>query len=286
MASAAQIEANRKNAQMSTGPVTPQGKARSGRNAIRHGLLSTVIPINAPGYQELLVGLYTSLTPQNELQRMMVDQIAITTMRLRRIWGAEQSYLYTKAGNWPDGPDANAASVHTYLEVPAAVTYLRYESMLNRLLARLLRQYHEIRCGENWAEISRSDSPYIQRAVAEHPANEAPTEQQVAAVGIPPANGVPPSSKLPTMRPPELGAGTRRAGGGAKCVVEDSPEPSVEERTMESAAPPEIEQTSHSTMNPDVEARIAALAKIPYNEFLVQSRVAAYDARRDQYGGS
>ena len=86
MASAAQIEANRKNAQKSTGPVTPEGKARSGRNSIRHGLLSRVIPIDAPGYRELLDGLYTSLTPQNELERMLVDQIGhrVRSDRLRR----------------------------------------------------------------------------------------------------------------------------------------------------------------------------------------------------------
>ena len=81
MASAAQIEAIRQNAQKSTGPVTPEGKAKSGRNSIRHGILSRIIPIDAPGYRELLAGLYTSLMPQDELQRMMVDQIAITTMR-------------------------------------------------------------------------------------------------------------------------------------------------------------------------------------------------------------
>jgi len=80
MASAAQIEANRKTAQKSTGPVTPEGKAKSGRNAIRHGMLCRIIPFDAPGYRELLDGPYTSLTPQNELQHMMVDQITITTI--------------------------------------------------------------------------------------------------------------------------------------------------------------------------------------------------------------
>jgi hypothetical protein len=239
MASAAQIAANRKNAQKSTGPVTPEGKAKASRNSIRHGILSRVIPMDALGYRELLDGLYTSLTPQNELQRMMVDQIAITTMRLRRIWGAEQNYLYTKAG-WQDGPDSNQATVHNFLEVPTAVTYLRYESMLNRLLNRLLRQYRAIRSDESWVKISQSDSPYIQQEeVAEQPAEEAPTEQQAAA---------------------------------------------VEECSTESDESSETEQVSLWTIGSDTDARIAALPKIPYNEYAVQSRVAAYDARQRRYG--
>ena len=40
MTTPAKVEANRRNARKSTGPRTLVGKARSSKNAVRHGLLS------------------------------------------------------------------------------------------------------------------------------------------------------------------------------------------------------------------------------------------------------
>jgi hypothetical protein len=46
LATAAQIEANRRNAQKSTGPKTERGKARARRNAITHGVTArTIVPV-------------------------------------------------------------------------------------------------------------------------------------------------------------------------------------------------------------------------------------------------
>jgi hypothetical protein len=77
------LEANRRNAQKSTGPVTEAGKHRSSMNAMQHGLLARAVPItvgdyreNAVEFQNLLDSLRDRYQPFGAGEELEIEAIA------------------------------------------------------------------------------------------------------------------------------------------------------------------------------------------------------------------
>jgi hypothetical protein len=92
MASAAQIQANRLNASASTGPGTPEGKARSSRNHLKFGLFSTqncVRPEETQEYTKLSKALWKDLSPVGSVEEMLAVEIVRAAWRLHRCVVAE-----------------------------------------------------------------------------------------------------------------------------------------------------------------------------------------------------
>src|SRR5687767_11646791 len=92
--SARRVRANRANAKKSTGPKTPEGKARSSRNSSTHGVFCQQLVLpgeNRELFDALRAGLLLKLNPQDVLELMLVDRIVSASWRLRRLAGAEEA---------------------------------------------------------------------------------------------------------------------------------------------------------------------------------------------------
>jgi hypothetical protein len=87
-----QIEANRRNAQLSTGPKTEGGKSKSRRNAIRHGLTAeTVIDAleDAEDYAAFELAVTSDYDARTAVERELVLRLASLLWRLRRATAIE-----------------------------------------------------------------------------------------------------------------------------------------------------------------------------------------------------
>ena len=96
-ASDARLAANRENAQKSTGPSTPEGKAKSALNAFKNGLTGTnMLFINRDDltrYHVHVDSYVTQLQPVGPEESALVQSIADIRWKLNRIPGLEQAIL-------------------------------------------------------------------------------------------------------------------------------------------------------------------------------------------------
>ncbi len=102
--SPAQRAANRANARHSTGPITPEGKARVSRNALQHGLFAQAPVLDhedADAYRQLVDDLAMTLAPVGALEWSLVERIALALWRQQRLMRAEQAQLQSQLDDRP-----------------------------------------------------------------------------------------------------------------------------------------------------------------------------------------
>ncbi len=88
--------ANHQNAQLSTGPRTPEGKARASQNALRFGFLSSHLLLpDEDGKQlsKLRGGLRDYLKPVGVVEGILVERIVNVLWRLGRVHRSESALL-------------------------------------------------------------------------------------------------------------------------------------------------------------------------------------------------
>jgi len=87
MTTEAQVEANRTNAQKSTGPRTAEGKAVVAQNALKHGLFAKETVIRGEDEHEFEIyreDLLQQLIPRSPVEEMLADRVVDLSWRLKR----------------------------------------------------------------------------------------------------------------------------------------------------------------------------------------------------------
>jgi hypothetical protein len=94
MISEKKLEANRRNAQLSTGPRTPEGKRAVSGNSLVHGVRArhaVLILEQWPEFRQLCAELMEEWQPQTPTEKFQVEQMAVTQWKIGRLEAAENS---------------------------------------------------------------------------------------------------------------------------------------------------------------------------------------------------
>src|SRR5260221_14608758 len=116
MTSFRQIEANRRNAIRNTGPNTEEGKRRSRRNALRHGLCAeTVIDIveDIDDYRAFEAAVIADYEAHTAVGRELVLRLASLLWRVRRGARKQNERVWVPARGFCDKPAPKKKQTHT-----------------------------------------------------------------------------------------------------------------------------------------------------------------------------
>jgi len=94
MISDKQLEANRSNAELSSGPKTEAGRNRSRMNALRHGLtgqVTTMTDEDRAAHDQFSKALIKDLAPEGAMETQLAQRVATDSWRLNRASAIEDN---------------------------------------------------------------------------------------------------------------------------------------------------------------------------------------------------
>lgn len=160
-----QLDANRRNAQQSTGPRSAEGKARSRRNALKHGLAAGEILVSDAEHKAVAEAVATwnhEIWPENVAERVVIRRMAVADVRMKRCESADDDSLESTAraavARWRDRKQAAARKKAMRLKTDPLNTLLDLEETafgcdwLSRRWSGLDRVLEQ---GLGWSEADR-----------------------------------------------------------------------------------------------------------------------------------
>ena len=134
-----QLEAARANGAKTRGPISPEGKRNSSRNALRHGLLARTVVFpdeSRERFAALLKAFCDELQPETPIEDLCAQKMAVSHWRQERLWNREKANASQATGQ----QDAPLMNLHE----------MRLDRQFGRALDRFMK-YRELRKKQNIA---------------------------------------------------------------------------------------------------------------------------------------
>ena len=161
MTTEAQLEANRANAQRSTGPRTPEGKAIVARNAVKHGLLGEQIIVEGEDrarFARHRDAMLQALVPVEEVEVTLAERLIGLSWRLQRVQRLQVQAFEALCAGPVEGPADEGSDeelalgrivVQDFTEARVLDRLLMYERRLEHSLCRMLGELRKERLFHN-----------------------------------------------------------------------------------------------------------------------------------------
>jgi hypothetical protein len=205
MSSDRRIQSSRANGAKSRGPITPEGRARSSQNAIRHGFNATSLVLgneSADEFEELFVSYIEYWQPANPVEMDLVEEMVAAKWRQRLMWAVETSSYELKMERQEAQVAKEFVRIHAagrqciaidtlINESKTVTTYIRYESRMNRIYDRAFTRLQELKKSQNEPNPDSEQNAENPDAPATHPSE--PPELGPTKDTLPASDPVPPT---------------------------------------------------------------------------------------------
>src|SRR3984957_13408592 len=201
MSTERQQNASRVNGSKSHGPVSPEGKLASSRNALTHGMLSSTVVLKGEStdrFLGLLADLFEEFQPQTPFEQSLIENMAVARWRQMRIWGMEKASMEYEMHRQAAPSNSNDLDPSEQAATRAAIAFRtlsddsRSLELINRYESRYDRQY--LRAHRRFVDTRDRRTP-----------PSAPTQSEPEAPV--------PEKVIPTERTPEVIANNSPHGG-------------------------------------------------------------------------
>ncbi len=170
MSSIRRTISSRANGALSKGPITPAGKSRSSKNAIRHGLMAKCVVLDSEsreGFDSSHSEFVARFVPADGVELGLVEEMLSAFWRQRRTWAIETRIMNGAIATQPLDQDELTRIADGFTSIaaqPPLELIHRYETRLHRIFQRalanliLMRSLPELNPPEN-IELPNDPSP-------------------------------------------------------------------------------------------------------------------------------